>query len=399
MFRQIIAILTLGFLGLSVSDKALAQTAPTLYHDTDTVYKTGLPANSTVQVELSNTSISKDVYSDACGVIKLSLGDKFPADLKVNSTAISSSAAPTISTKYKCVGTTAQYTGATPTGSFKTTNPFGRSIKLYILPASVTGGANQASLVTYSAPSQKTVKVNSCGVLAIKGSARSPLTAASTVSIGDANPVIFGDLPTGNAPICQQGSSYTANSAAATFNGASLYRTDKEIYQVGMTPNSLSVVQMEALASRTYSQYLDEGMTCGMFVLKFKAPVTSLKIGATSYSLASLPVAQYGFDCPSGTGLSAFSPETLYKSPGGETVYYRTTDPGKTKLTVELPSTFSKNIAVNACGFVSIASLNKANGFSGSDTVKINGTQYVLSGIPVTPKPPICKGGVLYQAS
>jgi hypothetical protein len=38
----------------------------------------------------------------------------------------------------------------------------------------------------------------------------------------------------------------------------------------------------------------------------------------------------------------------------------------------------------NACGFVSIDSLNKANGFSGSDTVRINMTQYSLSGIPVT---------------
>jgi hypothetical protein len=399
MFRQLIAIITLGFLGLSVNDKALAQTAPTLYHDTDTVYKTGLPANSTVQVELSNNAISKDVYSDACGVIKLSLGDKFPADLKVNSTAISANATPTISTKYKCVGTTAQYTGATPTGSFKTTNPFGRSIKLYILPGSATGGANQASLVTYSAPSQKTVKVNSCGVLAIKGSARSPLTAASSLTIGDGSPITFGNLPTGNAPLCRQGSTYTANSTAATYNGASLYRTDKEIYQVGMTPNSLSVVEMQALGSKTYSQYKDDGMTCGMFVLKFKAPVTSLKIGTTSYTAASLPVAQYGFDCPSSTGLSAFSPNTLYKNSDATLLYYRTTDPAMTKLTIESPSTFTKNMPVNACGFVMISSLNKANGFSGSDTVKINGTQFTLSGIPVTPKPPICKDGVLYQAS
>jgi hypothetical protein len=54
---------------------------------------------------------------------------------------------------------------------------------------------------------------------------------------------------------------------------------------------------------------------------------------------------------------------------------------------------------VNACGFVSIDSPNKASGFSATDVVKINGTQYILSGIPVSPKPPICKGGVLYQAA
>jgi hypothetical protein len=398
MFRQIIAIFTLSFLGLSVSDKAIAQTAPTLYHDTDTVYKTGLPANSTVQVELGNTAITKNAYSDACGIIKLSLGNQFPTDLKVNSTAVSSAAAPTLSVNYKCVGTTAQFTGSTPTTNYKTSNDRGENIKLYIISASMTGGANKPSLVTYGAPSKKTLKVNSCGVLAIKGSARNPLTAASTLSIGDGSPFTFSNLPTGTAPICQQGEVYTANPAAATYNGASLYRTDKAIYQVGMAPNSLSVVQYDALASKTYSQYRDNGVTCGMFVIKFKDPVTRLKIGATSYPIADVPISTSGFDCPSAAGLSNFQPETLYKYDATQFVY-RTTDPAKTRLNVEFPSLIAKNIPVNACGFVAIDSLNIVNGFAGSDAVKINGTQYVLSGIPVSLKPPICRGGVLYQAS
>jgi hypothetical protein len=113
MFRQIITIFTLGFFSLSATNQAVAQTAPTLYHDTDTIYQTGLTANSTVQVELGNTSITKTANSDACGVIKLSLGNQFPADLKVNNTLISSTT-PTISTGYKCVGGTAQYSGNTP---------------------------------------------------------------------------------------------------------------------------------------------------------------------------------------------------------------------------------------------------------------------------------------------
>jgi hypothetical protein len=397
MFRQIIAIFTLSLLGLSVSDKALAQTTPTLYHDTDTIYQTGLTANSTVQVELGNTSITKNAYSDACGVIKLSLGDQFPADLKVNNTLISSTT-PTISTGYKCVGGTAQYSGNTPTTSYQTSNISGKSIKLYIVPASITGGANRASLVTYSAPAKKTVKVNSCGVLAIKGSARNPLTAASILTIGDGSPIAFGNLPTGTAPICQKGETYTANSAAANYNGASLYRTDKAIYQIGMTPNSLSVVQFDALSSKTYSQYRDNGMTCGMFVMKFKDPVVSLKIGATTYPIASVLTTTTGFDCPTAAGLSAFQPDTLYKS-SPTLFYYRTTDLAKTRLSVEFPSAIAKNVPVNACGFVSIDSPNKASGFSATDVVKINGTQYILSGIPVSPKPPICKGGVLYQAA
>jgi hypothetical protein len=70
-----------------------------------------------------------------------------------------------------------------------------------------------------------------------------------------------------------------------------------------------------------------------------------------------------------------------------------------TMLSVEYPSTVTKNWPVNACGFVTIDSPNRASGFSATDTVKINGTQYSVSAIPIATKPPICRNGVLYQST
>jgi hypothetical protein len=103
MFWKSLATLALGFLGISLTtNNAIAAT--TTIRDTDTVYRTGLAPDSTVQVELPGTPITKTVFSDACGVLKVSLGDRFPPDLKVNGTTIS----PYInqgSQGYKCVGT------------------------------------------------------------------------------------------------------------------------------------------------------------------------------------------------------------------------------------------------------------------------------------------------------
>jgi hypothetical protein len=109
MFWKLLATLALGFLGISlITNNAIASLAPlaiaATIRDTDTVYRTGLAPDSTVQVGLAGTPITKTVFSDACGVLKVSLGDRFPTDLKVNGTTIS----PYInqgSQGYKCVGT------------------------------------------------------------------------------------------------------------------------------------------------------------------------------------------------------------------------------------------------------------------------------------------------------
>jgi hypothetical protein len=110
MFWKSLATLALGFLGISLTTNNAIAATTTIRDtdtDTDTVYRTGLAPDSTVQVELPGTPITKTVFSDACGVLKVSLGDRFPPDLKVNGTTIS----PYInqgsqgSQGYKCVGT------------------------------------------------------------------------------------------------------------------------------------------------------------------------------------------------------------------------------------------------------------------------------------------------------
>jgi hypothetical protein len=111
MFWKSLATLALGLLGISLTtNNAIASLAPlaiaatTTIRDTDTVYRTGLAPDSAVQVEPAGTPITKTVFSDACGVLEVSLSDRFPTDLKVNGTTIS----PYInqgSQGYKCVGT------------------------------------------------------------------------------------------------------------------------------------------------------------------------------------------------------------------------------------------------------------------------------------------------------
>jgi hypothetical protein len=395
MFWKSLATLALGFLGISLTtNNAIAAT--TTIRDTDTVYRTGLAPDSTVQVELVGTPITKTVFSDACGVLKVSLGDSFPTNLKVNGTTIS----PYInqgSQGYKCVGTTAQYAGTAPTASYRTSNASSTNNVLYVVPVSITGGAKKASLITYSATVKKTLKANRCGVLTVRGTARDPFTATSRLTISnDYSPITFGDIAVGTPPVCQNGSVYTANPAAATVSGASLYRTDKAIYQIGLAPNSLSVVQFDAYTSKSFGQYRSNGLTCGVFALKFKTPVTGLKIGSTTYDLATMPTVTAGYDCTVPSTLNKFQVGTLYKY-DATLFFYR--DPALTKLNVEYPSTVTKNWPVNACGFVTIDSPNRASGFSATDTVKINGTQYSVSAIPIATKPPICRNGVLYQST
>jgi hypothetical protein len=125
-----------------------------------------------------------------------------------------------------------------------------------------------------------------------------PGRAISRLTISnDYSPITFGDIAVGTPPVCQNGSVYTANPAAATVNGASLYRTDKAIYQIGLTPNSLSVVQFDAYISKTFGQYRNNGLACGVFAIKFKTPVTGLKIESTTYDIATIPTVTAGYDC------------------------------------------------------------------------------------------------------
>jgi hypothetical protein len=85
-----------------------------VYRDTDTIYKVGVTPNISVPVTYTGATIAKTAYSDACGVLKISLGANLPTDLTINRTAFTVSSAHEFvpqEAKYKCTNGVATYTG------------------------------------------------------------------------------------------------------------------------------------------------------------------------------------------------------------------------------------------------------------------------------------------------
>lgn len=275
-------------------------------------------------------------------------------------------------------------------------------------PPYKTGGANQASLINYTGNSQKTIKANPCGFIAIKASSHSPFVATTSVSIDGAT-VTFGSLPQNpTPPICLDSKTYLSSTGSTTYNGANLYRTAKAVYYVGLTPNSLNAVELNGLASKDVSQYKGDPQmydypkpVCGIFYIDFgKKRVPNLKIDGVEHTVSTATAAG-SLSC-SGSNLANLTPNTLYQwgmpfNGTNAAFIYRVADLSKQKIKVEYPTTVSRNLPVNACGFSQIDSLNKVSGFAATDRVKINGTEYTVSSLPLAPSAPMCKGGVTYQ--
>ena len=110
-------------------------------------------------------------------------------------------------------------------------------------------------------------------------------------------------------------------------------------------------------------------------------------------------------DCSS-SSLAALTPNTLYRNQVDPLVagtasqfLYRVSDVAQKKITVEYPTVVTRSLPTNACGFVEVKSLNSVNGFNATEKVKINGTEYTISTLPLAPVAPMCKKGVTYQSN
>jgi hypothetical protein len=397
--RTILAALCTNAIGLLAVPMAQAQTTPTRFKDINgIIYERGYPANTPISVEISGTPVTRIVYADACGIAKVSLKDleQVPSDLKINGTAITSPPASTRS--YRCNKGTITYggTGNTPTSNFQTKNQ-NWEIALFLLPTS-TNGPNKANTITYTANSRRWIKTDSCGVVTVKGNSRNPFLATTQITFGVNFPITFGNLPTAEAPLCKDGSTYTANAATPTQNGASLFRTATTIYQVGLPKNTVATVQLTALTSKRFGQYETNGGRCGAFTIRNIQPTDgAVTIEGNSFVLANAPTAPDIVDCTAPGWSNSFTTGTLYKDSFTPSEYLYVS-PNKTSLDVQYRAAVNKRVSVNSCGFVVIGSPNGSTGFAATDMVTIDGTQTALSAIPMTTKPPICRGGTLYQA-
>jgi hypothetical protein len=369
----------------------------------------------------SGVEITKASYSDACGFTSIKLSDSnvpFPSSIAFNGTSNSVGSIPVVTEKtpYKCVNGLAQWKGTPQTSIFQTsvTNANGSiTVKNIYFPLALTGGAFKQGLISYSANVLKKLKPNACGFIVTPGYANSLKKTSGSLKIsGQASSVNIANLPVHpNPPDCVGGKTLTASTAVATFNGSTLYRTTKSIYYVGLTPNSLNAVELNGLASKDINYYKGYEFSgnyplaaCGVFYIDFKkVRIPSLRIGGTDYAAATIPANNIDPDCSSST-MASLTPNTLYRSGslvngGASQFIYRSSDITKKKLTIEYPTIISKNSAVNTCGFAEIRSLNAASGFNATDKVKINGAEYTVSSLPLSPTAPTCKNGVTYLVS
>jgi hypothetical protein len=404
-----------------------------VYRDTDTIYKVGLTPNSDVAITYNRSITNKTVYSDACGYLKLSFDQpSYPSGTNVTIAGYGLSGfSPTLipeaqKPKYKCTNGVAVFTNFTPPdgGSFYFSHLGSAgsntdSSTFFTKNTIATGGKNKPVIVTEMGSKKKTIKANSCGFIAVKALPHAPFASFTpntegSIKIGDTSQY-FSMLPVNpNPPICLNNQAFVSSTAPTTYNGASLYRTTKAIYHVGLTIAAIDKVELTGLESKDVSYYKgDSSMAgyvaraaCGLFYVDFgKKKISTLKVGANNYTVSSLESAVTPVDCSSGS-LAALTPNTLYRNQANPLVtgaasqfFYRVSDITQKKLTVQYPAVVTRNLPVNACGFAEIKSLNTANGFDPTDKVKINGTEYTVSTLPLAPTAPICKNGVAYQVA
>jgi hypothetical protein len=381
------------------------------YRDTDTIYKVGLTPNSTVSVVYDDIPVSKTVYSDACGVLKIPMPNlRTDTSIAVNGTAYNpnSTIISASNTTYKCSNGGIKYSNFTPSGSVFTISNSSRIYVLHLTGQALTGGANRASLVTYKDRIVKELKVNACGFIAIKSLARNPFTDTSKISISRSSLISFDSLPENpTPPVCKDNKTYSSSTAPTTYMGAALYRTSKAVYYAGLAPRSANTIELNSLASKDVNAYKGDSLNpvtaCGLFYIKFGTKsISSLKVNGTNYPVSNLPVLS-AFGCTA-SELATITPNTLYRlnssRNAGQTEFiYRVSNINEKKLTTFYPTIISRSAVVNACGFAEIKSLDTINGFNGTDKVRINGTEYIIASLPLAPSAPICKNGVTYQAA
>jgi hypothetical protein len=346
----------------------------------------------------SGVDITKNQFSDACGFTSLKLNSgssSFPVSITFNGTSNSLATIPTVSDKvpYKCTNGVVTWKGTAQTNVFQTSidNDNGSlTTKTIYYPPARTGGAAKQGTIAYTANLTKMTNPNACGFIVTPGYINSQKKTSGTLSLGR-TAIDIATLPINpSPPECVGGKAVVGSTTAVTtFNGASLYRTTKNIYFTGLVPRSLNTIGYDALTSKSYSP---TDSSCGLFAMQYKKAVdipVKMKIGATSYITATIADQSNPVTCSSAVV------NTLYRY--GSYFLYKATDPTQKKLVVESSTILTKNMPVNACGFAVIPALNTANGFTAGDKVTINGsTPYDVMTLPLAPTAPTCKNGVTY---
>jgi hypothetical protein len=362
------------------------------------VYKV---STADVSVKYSGVQVSKSVWSDACGVAKISFSVKagIPSTVTFGGSTSTLSSLSSRFDKYKCVNGVADWgtTGAQTSVVRSLRNNSDEDligVTVYY-PPTQTGGAMKQNLVMYTSDLNHMAKPT-CGFVLLNPAANSQKRTSTALAL-DGTSIDLTTLPVNpTPPECVKGKLFTGGASTAAVNGASIYRTDKAVVLAGLTPNSLNVVNFDVFESKSFKLT----GSCGLFKIDFgRKRFNAVKIGASTFNVATISTTAVN-SCSS-AGFAAMIPNTLYRSNEWYSTeyYYKNSDLSQKSLAAETPYIDTKNIAVNPCGFAIVPSPNRANGFSTGDKLIINGSApYNVTTLPLVAAAPICKNGVTYTS-
>lgn len=382
-----------------------AVAAPTLTYNGASLYKDArnnvyfVTSYSGAEVGYNGVNVTKTPFSDACGFVQLKFSQansSIPASISLNGTSDNFTSIPLESAKnpYKCVNGVAQWTTTPRTSAFYTSARIGQGnefVKTVYYPSDRTGGALKQQSIAYTVNLLKTVKTT-CGFIFTPGYIDFKKQSSGSLSI-NGSAIDLATLPLNpSPPECVSGKTLTgAATNVATFNGATLYRTAKNIYFAGLTPQSLNVVGYDAFRSQTKTA----DATCGAIFVTFKVAPPTIRVAGTTYTTATMPIKPINPYSICGDTMYTNAPANSLIKRNAVEFFYKGSP--SAKLKIENSSVETKNIAVNACGFAIIPALNTADGFTTGDKVAINGsTPYDVMALPLATSAPKCKNGVIY---
>jgi hypothetical protein len=348
-----------------------------------------------VNITYRGVNASRTITSDACGYAKISFtGGKSstPTTITAGNSAIAISSLPSVTgrTVYKCVAGVPQWTYGAQTGAF--VHPVtGNVLTMNIyFPPSQTGGANKQLSLAYTVDQTTQFKDNTCGFTVFPGY----VTRRSSATPYDGNtPINVANLPLNpTPPKCVNNRAIVAGGNGSQ-NGATMYRTKTAIYLTGLTAGSINTVDYNVLESKSFSNL----SACGAIAIGLKTlqPAT-LKAGGITYTSASMSVtSSSNLQCNS-PSFASIQADKLYKIDNA-TFVYKISDLTTKRIAIEIPTVANKKIPVNQCGFATISALNRAEGFTATDRVAINGSApYEPLTLPLVPNAPQCVSGSIY---
>jgi hypothetical protein len=406
LYPILIAVAALNSLSINPASAApdLTYSGASTYKDSkDNIYKIGV--GGAIEISYRGVAATKTITADACGYAKVSFVDltsTTPTAITAGGSSITLSSLTKINgtkTPYKCTsGVVAweSYYGQ-QTGAFIHTrsnaNGSATTTTVY-LPPSQTGGANRQLSLGYTVDLTTRIKENTCGFVIFPGyatrrSSGTPYDGSTAINVAT--------LPLNpNPPKCVNNQPIVATGNAAQ-GGATMYRTKSAIYLTGLTAGSINTVDYNTLESKSFQST----STCGLIYIDLKkiAPAT-IKVAGTTYTPSTMSADAYGsnssnFSCSS-PNFASIQADKLYKY-NSSIFYYKASDLTTKRIGVEIPAVVSKKIPVNKCGFTTIPSPNRVEGFTTGDRVTINGSApYNPLTLPLVANAPQCSNGVTY---